>query len=286
MNKHLVFDIGLHVGQDSKFYLAQGYKVVGVDASPVLVAQAHKTFGDEIKEGRMIVVNKAIASEPGIEMSFYMSEKTDWNSLKKVIASRIESKFETIAVGTTTLPILFEQYGTPYYCKIDIEGYDDIALRTLASARELPLYISCETECLGENEVFTEEEALATLRTLKALGYKKFKLVDQESLTVLSDRKFYRLNDNTHAVPFRILRKAFHLAGYKIVPYTEVELLSFQHQFYFEMGSSGPFGKMLKGNWANYQQARDQLLFHRDHFFKLAWPHKVYNIWCDWHATF
>ena len=47
---------------------------------------------------------------------------------------------------------MFHEYGTPFYCKIDIEGNDIIALQTVEKVSEKPLYISVETECIGEDE--------------------------------------------------------------------------------------------------------------------------------------
>jgi hypothetical protein len=37
----LIFDIGMHDGSDTAFYLHQGYAVVGVEADPTLAAHAH-----------------------------------------------------------------------------------------------------------------------------------------------------------------------------------------------------------------------------------------------------
>lgn len=79
---------------------------------------------------------------------------------------------------------MFHEYGTPFYCKIDIEGNDIIALQTMEKVSEKPLYISVETECIGEDEDIAGHE-LDTLNALYQLGYRKFKLVDQRTLTVL-----------------------------------------------------------------------------------------------------
>ena len=36
MEKNLIFDIGFHKGEDTKYYLEKGYKVVAVEANPIL----------------------------------------------------------------------------------------------------------------------------------------------------------------------------------------------------------------------------------------------------------
>ena len=35
--KNLIFDIGMHIGQDTEFYLKKGFCVVAVEANPKLV---------------------------------------------------------------------------------------------------------------------------------------------------------------------------------------------------------------------------------------------------------
>jgi hypothetical protein len=39
MNQALVFDIGLHNGDDTSYYLDLGYRVVGVEANPLLASR-------------------------------------------------------------------------------------------------------------------------------------------------------------------------------------------------------------------------------------------------------
>jgi FkbM family methyltransferase len=287
LKKNLIYDVGFHLGQDTKFYLDKGYQIVGVEASPDLYMNARDYFAGAIARGELIMVNYAIADKEGDELDFYLSERTEWNSLNINIASRLNHKFDVIKVKTTNLPVLFDKFGVPYYCKIDIEGYDEVAIKGLVSFREIPKFISCETECLGEFEVADENEVLATLNALKDVGYKKFKLVDQESLFVLGRSKFYSVKENEKpGFVFRIIRKAFHLVNCNLEKYTPQQILSFKHGFHFQLGSTGPFGSLLDGKWVSYEEARDLLLFHREDFFKANAGDNRYTIWCDWHATY
>ena len=74
---------------------------------------------------------------------------------------------------------------------MDIEGYDAVAVEALKTVQPLPAYISVETECIGEHEIISDEQALETLVRLHEAGYYYFKLVDQSSLTVLSEKWLY-----------------------------------------------------------------------------------------------
>jgi hypothetical protein len=70
MNDSLVFDIGMNNGDDSAYYLWLGFRVVGVDASPVLAETCRQRFSAEISAGNMIVVNAGVAACPG-EFEFF-----------------------------------------------------------------------------------------------------------------------------------------------------------------------------------------------------------------------
>ena len=46
--KNLIFDIGMHVGQDTEFYLKKGFNVVAVEANPKLVKENTEKFKEYI----------------------------------------------------------------------------------------------------------------------------------------------------------------------------------------------------------------------------------------------
>lgn len=49
----LVFDVGLHNGSDTAYYLHRGYDVVAVEANPRFCALAERRFAPEIAAGRL-----------------------------------------------------------------------------------------------------------------------------------------------------------------------------------------------------------------------------------------
>jgi hypothetical protein len=100
-----------------------------------------------------------------------------WSSANIKIAERLD-KSQVFQVETITLSSLIKKYGTPIFCKIDIEGNDVIALRNLVNVEEKPLYISCETECIGYENPY-KIDGLENINILKELGYNKFFLVRQ-----------------------------------------------------------------------------------------------------------
>src|SRR4051812_29464982 len=84
----LVYDVGMHNGDDSAYYLRNGYRVVAVEANPLFAGRARERFAAEIADGRLTVLEVGIADGEG-EASFWVCEDhTDWSSFDRSIAGR------------------------------------------------------------------------------------------------------------------------------------------------------------------------------------------------------
>ena len=272
MERKLIFDIGFHKGEDTRYYLYRGYDVVAVDAAPDMIAQGKRMFSKEMDEGRLTLLNYIVAREKDTFPEFYISENSEWSSMRREIAERNGRQAkEVIRLTGKSLRELFNEHGVPYYCKIDIEGNDIIALESLITCEELPAFISVETECLGDNSA-PEEHTFLTLDLLHRLGYRHFKLVDQQTLTVLDKHSFY---GNTMVDPWKTnseyARDILHVSA------------SGTHFSEFLEGCSGPFGNDLAGRWVGYEEAKRLIDFHSREHRKHDLP--VWAFWCDWHAA-
>ena len=84
----LVFDVGMHNGDDTAFYLYQGYRVVSVEADPTLAKSASIRFAEQIAAGRLTVCNAGIAESTGTATFWICDDKTEWNSFDERIAAR------------------------------------------------------------------------------------------------------------------------------------------------------------------------------------------------------
>ncbi len=49
---NLIYDVGVCNGDDSAYYLHKGYRVVGIEANPLLLASIRRRFRSEIADGR------------------------------------------------------------------------------------------------------------------------------------------------------------------------------------------------------------------------------------------
>jgi FkbM family methyltransferase len=216
----LIFDVGLHLGEDTDFYLKLGFRVVAFEANPEFVRHCKERFSDQIAAGRLRIIEGAIAGAPADRVPFFINAvETQWGTCNPDWAARnaVRGAPSTeIEVPRIDMLEAFETWGIPHYLKVDIEGSDTLVLRALLQTADRPQYVSFETDITGYGAV-QEEIAL-----LKSAGYSKFQPVQQETI---SGSKFsVRAGDGS------ILK------------------------YRFENGASGPFGEYLPGTWLDFEQ--------------------------------
>jgi FkbM family methyltransferase len=163
---NLIFDVGMHIGQDTAFYLAKGFRVVAIEANPILVKDAERHFKAYIDSGQLTILNIGVGDKDGT-FPFYVNAKySEWSSFDKEIGSREGCK-EVIEVRMLPFEKVLLQYGTPYYLKIDVEGHDFTVLQGLSHIPSRPRYVSIEN---GWPHI---------LDYLGKVGYTGFKFINQ-----------------------------------------------------------------------------------------------------------
>lgn len=166
-HEDLIYDLGTNQGEDTEFYLAKGFRVVGVEANPVLYAALAAKLATPIAAGRLVLLNLGIWSEAR-RLTFYANQENDhWSSFDPSYGTRQGTRYATLAIPCITVLDLLRRHGMPHYLKIDIEGADRLVLAQLRQLPFLPRYIS------------VEEYGLQALHDLAALGYSRFKLLPQ-----------------------------------------------------------------------------------------------------------
>lgn len=164
----LIFDIGMHKGHDTYFYLGKGFRVVGVEAVPALCEIASLACAQYLKDGRLHIVQKALARQSNEMIPFYVTaEKDDWGSADRLNAEKGLYTASEITVPTITLNEILADFGSPYYVKCDIEGGDAIFVEQLAATDVRPSFVSIELT------------STLDLSRLASLGYRQFQLVNQ-----------------------------------------------------------------------------------------------------------
>jgi len=290
MWRDLVYDIGLHNGDDTAYYLHRGYRVVAVDADALLIEQARQRFATEIRQGRLTLLNVAIADHEG-SVSFWICESgREWNSLRNEWASR-QTEARTVEVACTRLASIIAAHGVPYYLKIDIEGGEENCLRDLAR-EDLPHYLSVE---------LTD---LPTLIHLAGLGYDAFKCVDQASKRPLPfppRRTSLKQAIKRRAATFPRLRRMLRNANRRLgrvkasivqvdprSPSAAIPTTDFNgavaKDWHFSLASSGPFGDDLPGRWQTLEEAAAVWV---GEWARVGYPppSNRRDLWLDVHAT-
>lgn len=216
----LIYDVGLHLGEDTAFYLALGYRVVAFEANPDLVERCERRFAAERNDGRLVIVAGAIApaGSPPI-VTFYRNVKSVWGTTSADWAKRNAKLFRgstTITVPTVDFEDCIARYGVPQFLKVDVEGVDGLVIETACAQETGPVYLSMESEKVDFDRLVSDVDRLCNA------GYTGFKIVQQASIpgSVVNVRR---------------------LDGERL-------------RYRFEKHSSGPFGEHLPGPWLGREE--------------------------------
>ncbi|MBV9280189.1 MAG: FkbM family methyltransferase [Chloroflexi bacterium] len=178
----LVFDVGMHRGEDTEHYLRQGFRVVAVEANPALVDAATQRFATAIASGRLTIVGAAVAEEPGTIQLAVFDEHTVWSSTDRAFIARnvaLGQRYRSVEVPAVRFVDLLAEHGVPRYLKVDIEGFDMLCVRALHEVAERPDYLSIESAVTSPRSGVAFEAVFDELAELWTLGYRAFKFVDQ-----------------------------------------------------------------------------------------------------------
>ena len=205
----IIYDLGSNNGDDIEYYLLKADKVIAVEANSKLCSLICSRFKREIKSQKLTVINAAITDGQTGKIRFYVNKKYHW--LSSLIPPKKDKadQWEICTVDAIPIEELVNNHGSPFYMKIDIEGYDENILNALHNSNIRPPLISAEAHTIGVFTILSEK-----------MGYKSFKMVDGQSVS-----KTYR----SHKINVHSSNK--------------------QKYFSFKFHSAGPFGDDIKGDW-------------------------------------
>ena len=224
-HQDLIFDVGLHRGEDTEFYLRKGFRVISFDANPDLIAACRAKFADYIYSGQLTLIEGAILDPVSTgktpeRVPFFVNEVGSvWGTVSRDWAVRNATEgnpSHLIEVDAVDFREVLQRYGIPRYMKVDIEGCDTICLKALAFFQQRPDFLSIESNKVSFKALRRE------LDLFTQLGYTHFQAVEQS------------------AVPSQR------------VPATPLEGRFCQHTF--PADASGLFGAELPGKWRSKAQ--------------------------------
>lgn len=232
VSSDLIYDVGTSYGDDSAYYLHKGYRVLAVEPDPSAVSRLRQRFSSEIQNGRFTLVPLAIAAAEGEAPYWVCDDEPSLSSFDRALASHNGARHHQIVVETCQFGTLINKFGTPFYCKIDIEGSDHLCLADL-TLESRPPFISVEL-LPGDRHI----------ECLKELGYTRFK--------ILSQRTFRRPNraiaELKTRMPLRLSRRVTNIEE-------RLTRCSSDGVWQFSQYCSGPFGHETCGTWRTVAEA-------------------------------
>lgn len=122
----LCFDVGANIGEKTEAMLKAGARVVAFEPSPAALPELKARCG---REKNLTLVHTALGSEAGIE-TLYATQDSGKSSLDSTW-QRAEDVVKTYRTPVVTLDTAIRAFGKPFYCKIDVEGWEFEVLKGL-----------------------------------------------------------------------------------------------------------------------------------------------------------
>ena len=172
--KRLLFDIGANRGLYADANIAEYDDCVLVEANPELCSFLQEKYRMNPK---MQIENCIVSNKPS--ETFYISNADTISTVDKewIENSRFSKNYQWHPIQglpTRSIDALVEQYGTPSFMKIDVEGYEYNVICSMTK-KYCPLSFEWAEEKKGE--------ILLTLEYLQKLGYSRFSVQMEDSYT-------------------------------------------------------------------------------------------------------
>jgi FkbM family methyltransferase len=121
----LCFDVGANIGEETEILLGAGARVVAFEPQPDCMRELKARCGHHRK---LRAVQSVLGAEPG-EATMYIRERNTKSSLYQDWEGEVQ---RSMRVPVATLDQAIGEFGLPYFCKIDVEGWEYEVLRGLA----------------------------------------------------------------------------------------------------------------------------------------------------------
>jgi FkbM family methyltransferase len=132
-----VFDIGANVGMLAETFASLGARVVALEPNRDCLRHIEISYGNS----RIETIQAVAGPKNGLAVLNVSDERDDISSVSEDWIAAIKSQHSEyknlwsrrLTVPMLTLDTLVEQYGTPYFIKIDVEGFEESVLDGLSS---------------------------------------------------------------------------------------------------------------------------------------------------------
>jgi FkbM family methyltransferase len=119
--RFLAFDVGANIGQFTEPLLKLGARVVAVEPDPDAAAILRIRFW---ARQRFVIKQCAISDQAGTASFYQQHPGSQRNTLQSNEISSVGGASQILQVKLTPLSELIDQYGAPFFLKIDVEGHE------------------------------------------------------------------------------------------------------------------------------------------------------------------
>ena len=167
MSENLIFDIGANRGLVAEEFVNKGYKLICVEPLPDLCTLIEEKFSETES---VICVNAMVSSHAGSKEFFKGSADTlSTSSYEWMTQGRFSRNYQWQSLGEidcVSIDKLVEDYGTPFYIKVDVEGSEVDAISSLS--KKIDTMISFEwVQEFPKNSI-------DVVKHLRGLGFTEF----------------------------------------------------------------------------------------------------------------
>jgi FkbM family methyltransferase len=195
----LVFDIGANVGLFSEIFSSLGAKVVAIEPNGDCVRHIQLSYA----EARIEVIQAVAGSANGLATIHLSDDRDDISSVSSEWIEAIKREHRDydglwsrrVPVPMLTLDTLIAYYGSPYFIKIDVEGFEESVLDGLSAQPPLlsfefnTAYLESAIRCL-DKKCF-DRESVFNLAIGDPSGFELEKWIDKQELKQILSRLGY-----------------------------------------------------------------------------------------------
>jgi len=189
--KKIIYDLGASIGENLSYYLLKSDLVIAVEANKKSCELIKKKFNNQIIQKKLIVENCIISDEDSLKDEFYIHKTNHLLSQFPKPKYSLIDNFEKVMIEKKDIYKLINQYGSPYYIKIDLEEYDNIILKRIFDLNINPEYISAEAINYIVINLFLNNK-----------NYNSYKLVEGKNVGIAYKKTKLNINNQKYTYSF------------------------------------------------------------------------------------